>query len=234
MNDNAWERYRRIEARGELGQDANYSQASDIFSFAVMCQRDFNLPKDAGFGVLELCLTDDPDARPSLNETKACLKLDYLLTFKAPISTILEEITTCIQQIPKHMLPVVIKDKRPEILSALAPTMLATINELKHQCMSDYRHMHGSMKGTLSRTKASSLANFSEVVTYGQRYLKRSTSPLKLGVVPGKRSAAILIRMGVLERNGDLSESFKQLHELEIKLQESLQQGPAGPRNATA
>ena len=58
---------------------ANFSAASDIFSFAIMCEIDFGLDPNAGFGILKLAQTNEPDARPSIDEILCLLKADLAL-----------------------------------------------------------------------------------------------------------------------------------------------------------
>ena len=58
---------------------AQFSTASDIFSFAIMCKKDFNLDDQAGFGVLELAQAPEPEDRPNIDEILCFLKADLAL-----------------------------------------------------------------------------------------------------------------------------------------------------------
>ena len=58
---------------------AQFSTASDIFSFAIMCEVDFGLDANAGFGILKLAQATEPDARPSMDEILCLLKADLAL-----------------------------------------------------------------------------------------------------------------------------------------------------------
>ena len=53
---------------------AAYSCASDIFSFAGMCEYDFNMDPNAGFGVLPFAKSIEPKDRPSIENILTCFK----------------------------------------------------------------------------------------------------------------------------------------------------------------
>lgn len=58
---------------------ANFSTASDVFSFAIMCELDFGLDDNAGFGILKLAQATEPSNRPSIEEVICLLKFDLAL-----------------------------------------------------------------------------------------------------------------------------------------------------------
>lgn len=201
----ARKRYEALEAQGHtLPRKAQYSTESEIFSYAIMCQRDFNLPEDAGFGILKQCMQDDPAARPPIAVIKACLKLDYLMRFSG--------------------------DKKVEVLAHIklmpyeaAQIINERISTYKLECMQTYQQMHKTAKGMFGKTNTKELQSFDDVIKYAQTYLRQRGSPIKSRATPpGKRTAAILIRMGILEGNGDLKEPLKSLDKLEQPLNELL------------
>lgn len=58
---------------------AQFSQASDVFSFAIMCDIDLGLDADAGFGILKLARAIEPSDRPSIDEILCLLHADLAL-----------------------------------------------------------------------------------------------------------------------------------------------------------
>lgn len=56
-----------------------FSTASDIYSFAKMCELDFGLDEHAGFGILKLAQATEPSDRPSIDEICCLLKADLAL-----------------------------------------------------------------------------------------------------------------------------------------------------------
>lgn len=55
-----------------------YSNASDIFSFAIMCERDFGFSPEVGFGIVERAKELYAVDRPSMDEIIACFKAELL------------------------------------------------------------------------------------------------------------------------------------------------------------
>jgi serine/threonine protein kinase len=64
--------------------DAQFSTASDVFSFAMMCELDFGLDDDAGFGILKLAKATNPKDRPSIEDITCLLKADLALQSNNP------------------------------------------------------------------------------------------------------------------------------------------------------
>ncbi len=71
----------QFDYRAAPVEGAHLSQKSEVYSFAMMCQRDFGLESKAGFGLLAQALEMEPNDRPSMDALMFALGCEKLVRY---------------------------------------------------------------------------------------------------------------------------------------------------------
>lgn len=187
----------------------SYSSASDLFSFAIMCEFDFGLPPGIGFGILDRAQELEPADRPSIEDIQTCLQAELLCQ-----STNADDKTKAIEKLRSLSTSQTLPANFVE--QALTTLVEGELAKLHSEFSKAYKlKIPSSTKGLgLFDVKPTNIANMSmaEVVSEAQK-----------STLMTHRKRDVLMEQGLLDNNRQPIGILKTCLELESDLAQNIQ-----------